>query len=140
MIKHNRSSHSTILPSDFSSPPHHLCRQFSFSSKPCVRMGQSLLRAAHFPVKLVFYRSQPWRGKSRTPISAPFCAYATVINETPGVSFIKLCVGSLLKMCVRPEAKFCVRQKIFRFIKHCVRTPVRNLCFINHILTIIVRS
>jgi hypothetical protein len=32
---------------------------------------------------LVFYRSQPWREKSRTPISAPFCAYATVINETP---------------------------------------------------------
>ena len=47
MIKHNRSSHSTILLSDFSSPPHHLCRQFSFTSKPCVRMGRSLLRAAH---------------------------------------------------------------------------------------------
>ena len=62
------------------------------------------------------------------------------ILQCSGVSFIKLCVGSLLKMCVRPEAKFCVRQKIFRFIKHCVRTPVRNLCFINHILTIIVRS
>ncbi|CAL8286925.1 unnamed protein product [Arctogadus glacialis] len=47
MIKHNHSPHSTILLSDFSSPPHHLCRQFSFSSKPCVRMGESLLRAAH---------------------------------------------------------------------------------------------
>ena len=83
MIKHNRSSHSAILRSDFSSPPHRLCRQLSFSSKPCVRMGQSLLRAAHiFP--LVFYRSQPWREKSRTQLSAPFCAYATVINETPG--------------------------------------------------------
>jgi hypothetical protein len=43
--------------------------------------------------------------------------------ETPGVSFIKLCVGSLLKVYVRPKAKFCVRQKIFRFIKPCVRTP-----------------
>ena len=65
---------------------------------------------------------------------------SSTVCSRPGVSFIKLCVGSLLKMCVRPEAKFCVRQKIFRFIKHCVRTPVRNLCFINHILTTIVRS
>ena len=93
MIKHNRSSDATFLQSDFSSPPHRLCHQFSISSKPCVRklrMGQSLL------VKLVFYRSQPWRGKSCTPLSAPFCAYATVINETPGL----LSKGKLL-----PQAK-----------------------------------
>jgi hypothetical protein len=46
-----------------------------------------------------------------------FCKYRS------GVSFIKLCVGSLLKVYVRQKAKFCVRQKIYRFIKPCVHTP-----------------
>ena len=34
-------------------------------------------------------------------------------GNIPGVSFIKLCVGSLLKVYVHPKAKFCVCQKIF---------------------------
>ncbi len=60
--------------------------------------------------------------------------------NSPGASFIKLCVGSLLKVYVRPKAEFCVRQKIFRLIKPCVHTPVSNFCFINHRLPTSVRS
>ena len=94
---------------------------------------------SHTLVHLNLFVSKTVSGFWRTP-SFSMKSTQVLVHEAPGVSFIKLCVGSLLKMCVRPEAKFCVRQKIFRFIKHCVRTPVRNLCFINHILTTIVRS
>jgi len=53
------------------------------------------------------------------------------IASGPGVSFIKLCVGSLLKVYVRPKAKNGVRQKIFRFIKPCVRQNQGRIPFIN---------
>lgn len=45
---------------------------------------------------------------------------------------LKLCVGSLLNMYVRQKPKVCMRQKIIRFIKPCIRTPVCHFPFINH--------
>ena len=48
--------------------------------------------------------------------------------------------GIVTKVYVRPKAKFCLRQKIFRLIKPCVRTPLSNLCFINHRVPTSVRS
>ena len=57
-------------------------------SKMCagLREGQSLRGRPHIlPFKFVFDKSQALRGKWRTHISAPFCAYASFINETPGL-------------------------------------------------------
>ncbi len=84
MIKHNRCSHSSFLQSDFSSPPHRLCRQFPFSSKLCVRMGQSLLRGAHILPSSLFFIDHNLGVESHVRyFQALFCTYATVINEAP---------------------------------------------------------
>ena len=43
-------------------------------------------------------------------------------GQTPGASFIKLCVGFTIKDGVRMKHRKCSRTKIFRFIKQGVGT------------------
>ena len=81
----NRSSHIYFLQSDYSTV---ICVANSNCFQNVRRPtggSEFTWKTAHSSVTFVFYKSQPLRGKWRTHISAPFCAYASFINETPGM-------------------------------------------------------
>ena len=85
-IMSNRFSHIYFLLSDYSMV---ICVANSHCLQNVRRPtggSEFARRTAHSAVKFVFYKSQPLCGKWRTHISAPFCAYASYINETPGLS------------------------------------------------------
>ena len=82
-IPSNRSSHIYFLQSDYSMV---ICVANSHCLQKVRRpTGRSEFasRTAHSAAKFVFYKSQPLRGKWLRKFSAPFCAYASFINETP---------------------------------------------------------
>ena len=88
ILKHIKSSLIVIPTCTFCSltSVHHLtiCVANSyFVSKMCVRMGQSLRGGPHIlPSSLFFINQNLCVGSGVRTFSAPFCAYATFINET----------------------------------------------------------
>ena len=115
-ITSNRSSHIYFLQSDYSTV---ICVTNSHCLQNVRRpMGGSEFawRTAHSAVKFVFYKPQPLRGKCRMHISAPFCAYASFINETPGVTQKWQCLPNT----DQNRTAACAEQKTTQFIQEGV--------------------
>ena len=67
--------------------PPHLTSALTLSllQNVCTHESEFLWKCANFPVKFVFINPNVCVRSGVRTFQAPFCAYASVINETPGL-------------------------------------------------------
>lgn len=80
---------------------HHLTicvTSFPCSQNVCTYGSEFLSRCAHSPIKFIFIDPNFCVGGGVCLFQALFCAYAKVLNEDPGVCFLRCCVGTKLSI------------------------------------------